>query len=502
MGQLIPVETIGGNQLPRLELAKGALRGLLGELEQRTDTRVGVRFYGHRIGWTKTEPVQALAQTEYAGEIPDDLSPSEDVELVLPLGRFDSVEAGKVITRMESLQAWGQSPSYLALLRCLDDFENEDRDTDRSIVVITDGLNYQFTPTNAPQGTGVSTTRQDVLRAWEGRDVPVYILGFGISEQESRQAEAEYREIAQATGGAYYPVNNGRDLLRALRDRLSLGGYSVSDSRGRTVSPHSVDQPLVKLNTPVRLPEPDGDSASYIVNFEALAKEIEVEGGESIELYVSDNGVDLIAKPFDEGYPVAAVLNRPGAAERFLLRAHRPQQSEAGVTFPLSIQSESHHFTPRPASVWVEVTPVVGDDAPRPSIYGFYDSNYEIDQPVPVLNWTASNWPAEAQEAAIRVWAKFAPTVPVQTIALRELLKNRSLYAELQPVNGVSGVRFRIDVSNERRELKVIEQHDSDSSGIYRVKVELKAGRGFGPDRVVHQHDADNGLAIHSYFFQ
>jgi len=501
MGELIPVESIGSSEQPRLDLAKSALAALMEELATRSDARVGVRFYGHRIGWTTTEPVQALAQQDYVGEIPDDLSPSEDVELVLPLGRFDSIEAGKVVRQMESLKAWGQSPSYLALLRCLDDFEKEDGDTDKSVVVITDGANYQFSPANAPQNTAAPTTKQDILSAWEDRDVPVYILGFGVSDEEASQAEREFRQIAKDTGGAYYPVNNGRDLLKALRERLSLGGYSVEDATGAIVSLRDDGEPLVPLNTSVRLPELAGRQEPYTVKFESVEKEVTVEGGESIELYVTENGTDLVSKPFDENFPVAGLMSRRGEPERLIVRLHRPSSDATAVSFPISLQSESYHFTRRPSDVWVEVAPVLDNELATPLVYGFYDTHFESQQPVPLLRWTATNWPPGAREAAVRVWAKFEPTEPVQTITVPELFGNRDTFSALQQVNGMTGVKFRVDIGEAGRELKVVEQHDASSAGIYAMKVKLITPRELRPLRVVHQFDAENGLAIHSFHF-
>jgi hypothetical protein len=399
---------------------------------------------------------------------------------------------------MASLQAWGQSPSYLALLRCLDDFDSEDRDTDKSIVVITDGINYQFTPTTAAQATAAPTTQQDVLRAWGGRDIPVYILGFGISGEDANQVEREYRKLAAETGGEYFPINNGRDLQGALRNRTSLGGYAVINARNEIVSPTSLDESLVELNTPVQLPD---NGATYSVSFEAQSRQIEVEGGEAIELYVSENGTDLVARPFDEGFPVASPLTRRGASDRFLVRAHRPSWEPGGLVFPISIQSESQQFTHRPTDVWIEITPVGGAVAAKPLVYGFYDANYESQQPVPLLRWTASNWPAEAREAAVRVWAKFTPTEPIQTIAIDQLLRSDPASSDPQPVKGVNGVEFQIDVRNGGQELKIVERHAASSQGVYGMKVKLVTAPELRPDRVVHQFDVENGIAIHSFFF-
>ena len=112
------------------------------------DARVGVIFYGHRVGWNLKNPEQILRQTDYARPIPDDLRPSEDVETVLPLGRFDSVVAGGVFDLMKSLKPWGETPLYLSVIQAVGEFAADEPGTEKSIVVITDGANYQFNSPN------------------------------------------------------------------------------------------------------------------------------------------------------------------------------------------------------------------------------------------------------------------------------------------------------------------------------------------------------------------
>ena len=115
MKEPISGESLGSELMPKLDVAKSALASLLAELAQRGDTRVGVRFFGHRLGWSTSLPIRLLTQDRYLGELPVDRSPSDDVEAVLTLGRFDTIEAGKVIDRLNSVIPWGQSPLYLSM---------------------------------------------------------------------------------------------------------------------------------------------------------------------------------------------------------------------------------------------------------------------------------------------------------------------------------------------------------------------------------------------------
>ena len=132
-------------QATRMEVAKGALRALLGEMAEQGTVRVGLRLFGHRVGWSTVEADKLLRQTAYGDDIPAALRPYADVENVLPLGRFDSLAAGRVFDKLQNVKPWGESPLYLALQQAIGDFGPDDNSS-RSIVVVTDGQNYQFNP--------------------------------------------------------------------------------------------------------------------------------------------------------------------------------------------------------------------------------------------------------------------------------------------------------------------------------------------------------------------
>ncbi|MCY2995263.1 MAG: VWA domain-containing protein, partial [Planctomycetota bacterium] len=136
MKEEVPVEATEGQKVPRLEIAKSALQGMLEQLAAQGEARVGVRLFGHRVGWSTTEPIRALRQTTYARPIPPGLSPAEDVELILPLGRFDSVIAGQVAELLQSVKPWGQTPLYRSLVEALHDFDSDEPGTDQHIVII------------------------------------------------------------------------------------------------------------------------------------------------------------------------------------------------------------------------------------------------------------------------------------------------------------------------------------------------------------------------------
>jgi Mg-chelatase subunit ChlD len=503
----MPVELIDAQLLPRLEIAKSVLESLLEQLAIRNDTRVGVRFFGHRAGWAKEQLAKMLTQNEYSGPIPDDVSPSSDVELVLPLGRFSSVEAGLVTSRLKSVKPWGQSPLFLSLQDALRDFDTDKGDTDKSIVVITDGANYQFTPAGGGTAAPAHRTMNDVLTSFQGKDIPIYILGFGTGAAAGQTADAaaerEFTELARRTNGKYFPISNGRDLLTTLRDRLGLGSYDV-DAVGAAAG----GQQATKLNTPVTVTGLRSGPADYTVRFEAASRKVELEGGEALQLYASRRG-EISARAYDQGVPVEDVLVNDADRLRLTVRAHRPRREGTGVQFPISVQDPDGVYTRRPTEMWIEVTPTLRnpkDAAEPPPTYIFYDRNFTLGTPVPVETWTAASWPTGSVQAKVRVWCKYSPTAPGATTTLREVIEDRAKYLTGANVAILDGATFRVQlperVDNDAPyEIKIIEEHGAASPGVGALKTLLETEKQLLPKRIVRRFDAKHRVAIHSYWF-
>jgi hypothetical protein len=499
MGSEMPVELVDAQTLPRLEIAKSALNALLEQLAIRADTRVGVRVFGHRAGWAKGETGKLMIQTGYAGPIPDDISPSGDVELVLPLGRFDTVEAGLVSSRLKTTKPWGQSPLYLALLDSLRDFDSDRDHTDKSIVVITDGANYQFTP-SGDQGTANQQTLGDVLAAWQGKKVPIYILGFGMGSNQDAAAQREFTALAEQTGGKYFVVENGRDVLRTLRERLGFGSYQVE-----AATLGGADGGSLRLNAPRTISGLHGPRTPYTVRFQGASARVEVEGGEGLELFAGRDG-RIAARPYEVDLPTSDVMLLDGDPRRLTVRAHRPRAGGDVVRFPVSFQDAEADFTPRPVETWIEIYPVSAGNVDLTPRYVFYDRKFENGTPVPVVLCPATAWPVKARQGRLRVWCKYGRTEPFQTIPLAEVQARRADYLSGLDVKALEGIRLRVQLperieGNEPVEIKVIEEHDDRSSGLNRMKITLENDAGLLPERVVRRYDAARRTAIHSFHY-
>jgi hypothetical protein len=488
MRRLTDVEGPEGNkQVSRLEVAKAALQGMLDRLAAQGDARVGVRFFGHRAGWNTKAPRQLLLQTEYARAIPDDLAPSEDVELVLPLGRFDQVVAGGVAELMKSVKPWGETPLYLALVEAEADFANEPADAEKSIVVITDGVNYQF---NSPN----PKTRADVLAA-NNRSLPIHLVGFQISESQAAEARREFGALATETQGSYVAATDATSLVKTLESLLGPSMYSVIGPQGDEVGRTEVGK-TIPLQSPLVA------ETKYLVSLDTTSTEVDLFGGEGVELVLNRNGRSIQSVRYEQGSPEFGKLLKglQGSPSGYVLGAHRPIGTPQGVRFPFSFQQEQQQFMPRPAECWIAVTPLLAGGKRGPRSYVFYDVNYEPGTPAPVLNWTALDWPATARQAEIRAWSKPTRSKSAKVLSLAEALQPPEAGKDYT-VDGQPGIRIQVHArrgSNpgDPYRVGVIERHSADSPGIDALKVELNPPA----DRVLHRFDAEHGLVTHIFY--
>jgi hypothetical protein len=447
-----------------------------------------------------------VPQKEYAGTIPDNITPSEDVELVQPLGRFDSVPRD-LAKRLASVKEHGETPLYLALTQALDDFDSDNPNTRKSIIAITDGQNYQSLY-NSDGPKPQPTTLRMLLDKWQRRPtrIPIHILGFDVEKEEGATASSEYKQLASVTGGSYTEIKSGADLLTHLREHLNVAGYTVKDANGRLVNATNPDASTqVKLGTPVPIPS-QGLPANFEVKFRNVpGKLVTVEGGEALELWVERSGSshDIVAHDYDRRTPLQlANLSNVAGGPDYILRVHLPVRSESAVDFPISLQQDTRasYFTPRPAETWLEVAPLSeanSGQSDEAAPYVFYDTNFVPNEPVPVLVWRANDW-KDWTKARISFWCKVRPTDPAFAIRLRD-----ANYRDFQNVPDLNGVQLRVETreSGGVYQVYVVENHSAQSAGVDSLRIQFQTDPQCKPSHVQHQFDRNTRIATHSFEF-
>ena len=476
--------------VPRMDIAKAALIRMLNSLATRNDARVGVLLYGHRVGWSTKEPNQLMTQPAFGAMVPESLKPYEDVETILPLGRFDAIVSNKVAQQLEKAKPWGETPLYLSLIQALLEFKNDDEDVQQSVVVITDGVNYQFNP--RPE---MAKTAQDVLNAEGSRRIPLHIVGFGIQANEAPEAQREFSQLARATGGQYVSVSEAAMLAETLEGILQRKPYTTVSSSGNTSK--------ADIGTSIELNWESDARQSYAVTFDSVSQEVELTGGEAVELFLSQDGRSMLSAAYDTGAPTFSTLvggsQQDPAGVR--LGVHLPVYEGTTVTFDLSLQHEQQRFVSRPREVWIEITPI-SNNTRRNSHqkYVFYDPEFVPNKPVPVIRATALGWPKEASRARIDFWCKWTSTEFSHKIAFSEVPATGLQTKPDETLNGIPELKYQV----RRRQgmpmrMDFIETYSSKVGGGTLLKVDIIGP--FPPSQILHQFDEANRFSTHSFLF-
>ncbi len=474
----------------RMEIAKAALLQMLSGLATRGDARVGVVLYGHRVGWSTKEPNQLMTQPVLASTLPEGLKPYEDVETILPLGRFDSITLTRVAQQLEKVKPWGETPLYLSLTQALLEFKEGEEDVQRSVVVITDGVNYQFNPR-----LEMAKTAQDVLNAEGSRRIPLHIVGFGIQANEAQEAQREFSQLARATGGQYVSVSEASFLEATLEGILQRQHYS-------TIAP-SGSASKASLGISTELNWESDDPQSYTVTFDSVSQKLDLTGGEAVELFLSQDGQSMLSAGYDVGSPIFSPLVSGSRQEPSGIRlgVHFPAYEGTTVKFDFSLQHEQQQFVSRPREVWIEITPVFNNSQPN-SIqkYVFYDPEFVPNKPVPLIRATALGWPKDASRARIEFWCKWTSTESSHKIAFSDLPDPGVPKSPSLSLDGIPELKYQVRRrQGEPTRVDFIETYSSNVSGGTMLKVDIVGP--IPPSRTFHQFDEANRFSAHSFLF-
>jgi Mg-chelatase subunit ChlD len=507
MGAKVRVNGPGGPGLAttRLQVARGAIEEIFQRLiVPRNPYQIGLIVYGHRVGWNPKNQNEIVMRNpknpgEFIAPPPEfNVHPSDDVELVLPLGPFTREEYAAAKNRLDSLVQTGETPLYLSILQALGDLESAESGSARHIVVLTDGGNEQ-----SGGDPKLLKTLSDLEKAFaqpNHRDVKLDVLGFDLSDAEARAL----RDLAPKIGGKFYSVTDPSSLTSALEKSLGLVKYEVLRLRdGKPVTPEPLD-----LNATCETLEKPGDRPiGYrveLVDRERPARtDVATEGGEALELFVKEDPNlaerRLVFHRYEKALRDSAPkVPAPGDAQKrsFFLGAHLPEWTGGGAKFFVSVQNaDADQFCPRPAEIWAEIKPVMPEGAAELPPYIFYDRRFEPDRPVPILDFFAPSWPPESKDAEIRFWCKLQKTPPDKQVSVAEA-RGKSLQIE-----GVPDVTFELETirgrtASEPFRIIVTERHPAGGD-LSLVKVEMSPS----PESIKRRYNYKTGVIVHTFYY-
>jgi len=332
-----------------------------------------------------------------------------------------------------------------------------------------------------------------VLAAWESQEIPIHIVGFDIPENEFEQANQEFQAIAGRTGGRFVSAFTAPALIQSLEVLLGPANYRVVSADGEEID-------RAQLGSDVTISLPEGPNQKFFVISESVEEEIELAGGESLELELSRQAEKITSLPYTRDFPKFAPLveGTPGVPTRLRVGVHRPMRTDDGVQFTVSIQNADGRFTPRPKDLWVEITPrLSNDESDEKFIY--YDTNYEPDTTVPVQQFLARNWPRDAHRAEIRLWCKAQKTKPTATIPIEEIANQAPPSTGGFSISSIEEItvqiRSRINEQDHPFYASVVEHYPNNVLSVDQLKIEIVPPT----QRIIHQFNIQPPVVVHSF---
>lgn len=486
-----------GDPPTRMAAASTALVNMLNRLSVRKDVQVGVVFFGHRVGWNTKQTGQLLPQVNYGRPIPAGLQPYEDVEVVLPLGRFDPSWEQSIAMLLKTVQPWGETPLYLSLIRALPLFNSQTEREAQSIVVITDGVNYQFNPTAA-----ANKQLSDATAALTGKSVAVHIVGFGIDDRDAPTAQREFESIARLTKGSYTTVDHATALVETLENILSVQQFSVTPPTSGSFPSAAVGRgslPATQtsdVGRPIVISDAFRNPMSLLTRLGSAQLPIELDGGEGLELQPSPDGRTLRSARYTRNLMQTAPLTGGPASAAWELGIHHPFRQDDGVLFEFSVQDAQQEYLRRPRGLWLTVTPHPSQPGTQP--YVFYDAEYLPDTPVPVVRWPAQHWPTDRQQARVEVWVRDQLPEPVGSFPVTDQLNTAIRNGTTLNVPTIANVQLDLRVRpGDVDRIDVIERHADAITAADLLHVRLQTDRTI--ERIVRRFDLAQKVAVHVF---
>jgi hypothetical protein len=507
-----------GQGATRAARAMAAIKTILQRLPQNTH-EIGVLCYGHRAQWRRAEGnLWKVVWRDRAAQSAQ-VDPRFDVAwLDADLKRADATlqTRNKINQLLGDLTYFGETPLYLAMKTALAEFGSAfDRDTDRRLIVITDGENNQtnLQPTEEVKAilrqNPVWTSIEDIRRMHETarlKNVAVDILYMGANAGSPSPKLAELQRFAEETKNRQFLTVNKTDRLIAEMIE-ALGAYEFYVRRSGDPEPPT---PVwEKLGETFEVPwnGVGGDMFEVVVrgarNKVVSTFPLQLFGGERKELYLQ--GARLVQQRYRQGLQpmrqTENLIEEGNRGQAFFVGVHRPDLENVGgrteAKFVYSLQHVDEKLvSPRPKQMWVEITPRTVVGRQFDTTFVLYDLVFEENRPVDVLTVRIPNWPDGYELAKMRLWLKTTDPRPSKPITVADAVKT-------SPFDAIDDGRTKILVettggmtTTDAYRVTVVEQHAKrDTVRSLRVHMTPR------PQRVSHRYLEDAREVHHEFVF-
>ena len=532
----------------RMDAAKEILQMMLEDLAKyKGKFNVGLFAYGSRTGYDKTGEKKQTWDYEL-GELRDwdpsrkgtDPEPKDDARWIWKITRFDERTYAEKLKELRELEPVGATPLYYSIRKVLDDLENDPPAGKSHVVVITDGVDWRSALDDlVGYNDDLNKVRKALDAARQRESVRLDVLAFDAEDHDNLLKDAYERRLnevgkkkadealkywkelvdkryedmkglpREAFGEQFLTPQDTATLLDNLRSSLRLRRFRVEDVQtGRYAS----KEPL-RLNETLTLEWDRATGSRVQSEYQIDVPETDpraetkvwLEGGEAIQLHLSDNLRRLehrrYAENDEEGNSLicAAPQALPGPSgfevpPEFYVASHASEwvTGEDAVEFRFSIQNgDETKFSPRPAEAWIEIQAMPGGIADPDKLYHFYDLTFEEDRPVPVVVCNAYGWP-EGADASVRMRFKLTPTEAARRGTVGEL-RNEGSFS----VRGIDGVEFTVDTERVENKVHVVVVETHEQGNLSAAKVEMNGT----PLEIIREFNRKIGRVEHRFIF-
>ncbi len=474
----------------KLSAARRAMSDILNRWRDSTDL-IGVTLFGHRVAMGNATQ-GTLFQNRYYSTFPfpQSLRAFEDVESILPVGRFADAEFAAVMNRLDLLLPWGQTPLYLALMHAMEQTPNFGNGVTHDVIVISDGRNYQFNPT-----PDKNISIDEVIDQAKRLGVRIHIIGFGVPASELAEATQQYRRLADESGGtATMQVANAIELVEKIDTLVQPETFVVRLATGESWQ--------APCNQPITIPTAISNNTPVWIDYGNHRRLVPVSPRSAIRMTIGADERLICADFTTEGLARrTSILNVNNAPSLFQLGSYQPRLQESSVVWHLSLLRSDEEVAQRPKYLWAEVDPVLQEEpilnSPLDDCYFFADSAWTADAPIPVLRFETKDWPMEAKSGRVQFW--FTDVAP-RSFGEIELAGAPSTKVSMKTASQdgtLAGTDIRYEVHMDRESVLLVFFHATDAIQVHSLAPFLEVNG--ASVRVERQYRTSQRMSIHRF---
>lgn len=469
-----------GDGPDRMQPAINAVMAALEPVASQKKHRLSFRLFAHRFKYDVPNDRREFFSSPYfekqeverarLGRPPIPLKhPNEDIEIVLPMSRFQPAELKTLRAELNGVRAYGGTPLYLSIAQALkEDRPNVPPGYRHHVLVITDGENklveeslvFENQPAIVP--TVPQPTLENLIKLVKQSGSQLDILA--IIPKPKDPATSEIARLGDATAGICEFDVTGNTLIGQLRRAIGLRDFQLVDNRNATLSEQYQLGATATLLPSAPLPQEN--VIAELVRFSGgndntpRSESFPLRGGEAIVLQLTDKG-DVVHKPTEPG------ANDPvERSSAFVAWANSPDPTELvnkdeEVTFRVSIRHpDATRYLAPPVEAWAEIALPPRDGQPR--TYLAYDMKRQPGMPITVLEWTIHGHALQNDEQAkLRVWWRDRPaSVLPAELRLAGLMTEEGMRPE-----GAPGLTLKGKLEDDGTTLTIEESHDEPAEG-------------------------------------